>query len=908
MDNVKKHISNESVRLANELTSYSNNYQVFENTLTNIKNNIYNQLHSTILSVVIDFNGQLINKFYNNYIEKYLQDLEEETEKEKFGQYDFLNTTLYLNKTMNQMIKSLINKYKNLTLTQIEYLKNLNSQQLDSLFSFISIKNKINNEINAIYKSKLLPSLKTYAIYTSGDEGVKEYDFPTSISNNIDNLLNSKINQTQQIINKMKGKNYIINNEEWKIPDFSLVTKNEFNSIETKFKQFCDAYYTQDLKEIKNVVFKNVNNNFNLFIDSFIPSFGKDFYDRILKYNEIQKIKSLYGNLKYSLTITLIYYIGLCSLHTSKYFPKDLKEKILSLNNIESIVKSKNNKVISTLNSKIDQFFENNKNYLVEKYITQMKDDPYIISSFNQKIKQYIDDILEGKRNVFEDEFIYMMNTYIKEPFVKQYSNTLNKESQNMLYFIEQNKEVTKVEFNTIFTLNTQDVIIDIENQLYSLVNAVDNYNTHFNSFTLPDEVINYLNNYVFNEIKPKYEEIKNIIDIATKDLILSNLDQNSLFFMESYSLEKFESKNQEANYNLTGTYNNITESLKSYGLIEDKYIENLDKEITKYLRIRRLDDLDEGKISYSKNVSDIKVEQIFGQIMNDSLKLKEFVDTLNLFNEFDQKIKKHINDINYQYTSSKNKIEKYKDYHDDLNEKLEELYYYSINYYNNANLSYHKTKEFIFNLIDNINSNIEKCTNITFNVISKKYIEIKDKYQAIMKSNKDSSFYQDENDILQDGKSYYIAPEIEHKTNNEFLLDVILLGGNIIKTQVVGSVANNNRPEKFEIDFYSKVGKKCRIGRKIKVIFNNMTLLSNFSFKGGDNKILINNILDVDEYEVKTEFYEEKEKIDYKTLGGITYPLGVKCIPVEIGIPEGEFNNEIIKSKKKELNITYSY
>jgi hypothetical protein len=401
LDNVKKHISNESTRLANELTSYSNNYKVFENTLTNIKNNIYNKFYSTILSVVIDFNGQLINKFYNNYIEKYFQDLEEEAEKEKFGQYDFLNTSLYLNKTMNQIIKSLINEYKNLTLTQIEYLKNLNSQQLDSLFSFLSIKNKINNEINTIYNSKLLPSLKTYAIYTSGDEGVKEYDFPTSISNNIDNLLNSKINQAQQIINKMKGKNYIINNEEWKIPDFSLVKKNEFNTIETKFKQFCDAYYTQDLKEIKNVVFKNVNNNFNLFIDSFIPSFGKDFYDRILKYNEIQKIKSLFGNLKYSLTITLIYYIGLCSLHTSKYFPKDLKEKILSLNNIESIVKSKNNKVISTLNSKIDQFFESNKNYLVEKYITQMKDDPYIISSFNQKIKQYIDDILDGKRNVF---------------------------------------------------------------------------------------------------------------------------------------------------------------------------------------------------------------------------------------------------------------------------------------------------------------------------------------------------------------------------------------------------------------------------------------------------------------------------------------------------------------------------
>ena len=52
-----------------------------------------------------------------------------------------------------------------------------------------------------------------------------------------------------------------------------------------------------------------------------------DFFDRILKYNEIQKIDILYNNLKYSLIKTIIYYIDLVITQNTKYINFDIKLK-----------------------------------------------------------------------------------------------------------------------------------------------------------------------------------------------------------------------------------------------------------------------------------------------------------------------------------------------------------------------------------------------------------------------------------------------------------------------------------------------------------------------------------------------------------------------------------------------------
>ena len=911
LSNIKENVNKETARLNDELTSYSNNYKVIEATLNEYKEKIYNEFYSAIISVVEDFYNQIKDKVYINYIKKYLDYLIEETKKQKFKEFSFLNITFNLNEEVDEIVELLVNEYQNLSMSQIEYLYNKNIQNLDLLLSFSSIKDKINNEISNIYNSILLPALKTYAKYNPGDEGISDYDFSTTISNNIDSILNSNIQKTKEIINKMKGNKYIIE-EDWKIPDFSLLKKEEFHKIQNSFINFTSAYNTQEMLQIKEDILENLKSNFNSFINNFIPSFGIDYFEKILKYNEIQKIKSLYKNLKYSLTQTVIYYIALCKIHTFIMFPDNLKYKILSLNDIESTIRSNNNKILSSLNSKLDEFIKNTKNYIVEKYITEIKIDPYIIEAFkfNDKITTYIGQILDGKRYIFEDEYINKMNNYIRNPFIQEYSKTLNKETNEMLVFIENNMDSAKINLNKIFTLKSDDILSEIEKKLNNTLKSIEAYNLHFNSFIIPDRVKKFLEQYILNTITPKFEEIDNILNAATKDLIINNLETNSENFKNSYNYEEFESKNKEINANLTNSFNKINESLKSYGTIESQYSENLEKEKSKYNRIRNLDELDDDKIAYNRRIADIKLDETFQEIENSSGNLKQFIESLNLFKEFEEKINKYINDINYQYGISQNAIKKNKEYYDDLNDKLYELNTYSLQYYKNVNSSYHKTKEYILESIHKINELIAKCSNITFQTMANKYQEIKDNFNSINDTNQkeDDSEIPIYNSELIDYKNYSVKSIMQnYLTDNEIKLDIIFEDGEIKKPKIVGKITNKNRPKKFEIDISSDFGEN-KLGTKITSEVNNISLSVDFNFDICTNKALFNTKTDFDEYIIKKFAYNVTKTTDLAQTGGTSFSFRKRTKNQEEIKSEGEKEEEIIIAKKSEANFTYNF
>ena len=910
LNNIKGQANKEAARLNDQLTSYSNNYKVIEATLNEYKEKIYNAFYSAIVSVVEDFYNQIKDTVYTNYIKNNLAALTEATKKENFQKFQFLNITINLKETVIETVELLVNEYQNLSMSQIEYLYNKNIQNLQLLFSFSSIKDKINNEISNIYNSILLPVLKVYAKYNPGDEGISDYDFSTEISNNIDSILNTNIQKTKEIINTMKGDKYIIE-EDWKVPDFTLLKREEFKQIQDNFNSFTNAHSNQEIQQIKEVIFENLKSNFNLFIDNFIPSFGIDYFDMILKYNEIQKIKSLYNNLKYSLSQTLIYYIGLCNIHILTMFPDDLKYKILSLNGLESTIRSNNNKILSSLNSKFEEFIKNTKNYLVEKYISEIKIDPYIKESINSsKIILYIEQILDGKRYIFENEYINKMNHYIKDPFIQEYTKTLNKETDKMLNYIEDNKNLAKTDINEIFTLDPDNVLSEIENKLNNTLRAVEAYNLHFNSFNIPDNVKKFLELYIQNTISPRYVEINNILSAATKDLIINNLETNSENFKNSLNSEEFESKNKEINSNLTNSFNKINESLNSYGTIESKYLENLEKNISQYNRIRNLDELDEDKLAYNRRIADVKLDETFQEIENSSLNLKKFIQSLNLFKEFEEKINKYINDINYQYGISQNNIKKFQNYYDELNDKLYELNSYSLQYYEKVNSSYHKTKEMILETIGKINESIEKCSNITFQTMVKKYEEIKNNFNSIDEINKK----EEESELLInykekiDGTNYVVKTTINNLvTDNEIKIDIIFEDEEKKKPKIVGTTINKNRPKIWEIDVYSLSGQNGKYGRIITCEMNNVSFSVDLDFDMGSNNGSFNIKTDFDENVIKKYYYEMKESTQIKIIGGTQYPIP-SYTKVFVEPPEGEEKEEIIAAKKNESKIPYDF
>jgi len=201
------------------------------------------------------------------------------------------------------------------------------------------MKLKIFSEIDNVYNTKLLPQLQNVGTHNPGDEGVSNYDLSKTILDDIDSFITDKITTAKNIIKKIEGKEYNINDI---VPaDFSSGKNNIYTQITKMFENFTISYTTKEKKEFDKVVGNNAINNFRNLMNNFIPSFGVDFFDRILKFNEIQKIQMLYYNLKHSLAETISYYISLASISGEVHLPVDIKLSLYSLNNLDSCCRKK---------------------------------------------------------------------------------------------------------------------------------------------------------------------------------------------------------------------------------------------------------------------------------------------------------------------------------------------------------------------------------------------------------------------------------------------------------------------------------------------------------------------------------------------------------------------------------------
>ena len=148
---VKNHMTNEKSRLENELTSYTNNYEVFKQRLNNLGNEIYDKFSTAVFSVTNDFYTNTKKIFYTDYIEKYLDEYYNKTIKEKFSEHTFLNISLNLKEIMDNNIETLTSEYKNWALNQLNFLNDKKIQHLNELLSMTTLKNEINNRLMNLY-------------------------------------------------------------------------------------------------------------------------------------------------------------------------------------------------------------------------------------------------------------------------------------------------------------------------------------------------------------------------------------------------------------------------------------------------------------------------------------------------------------------------------------------------------------------------------------------------------------------------------------------------------------------------------------------------------------------------------------------------------------------------------------
>ena len=865
IEKIKEHLVNENSRLQNELSSYSNNFNIFTQRLNEYKNKIYNKFYSIIHSVINDFYIDINQKFYTNYIAKHLEILYNFTKNEKFSKTNFMNVSINLKEVMDEDIEILTTEYKNWTLSHINYLNEKQLQHLNDLFNFTNLKTEINNKIDSLYTTILNQTLTEKAIYNSGEEGILDYDFSEAIIKNIETFIDDKINEAKVEIEKMKGNKFVIN-EDWDKPDFSYTKRNIFSLIESDFdNKFSDSYKSKEEKDFYNVMSVILKDNFRNILDNFIPSFGKDFFERILKYNEIQKIKSLFGNLKYSLGITLTYYLFLTYSGAATVLPEDLEIKIMTLNNINSVLIKKNNEMLSLLNSKFDQLLEYTKNNIVELFIKDIEKDFTLKNDFNQNIRDLMFTIFDNKKDIFENEYINKMNTYIKSNFIEHYTKIVKESTDNIFNFIAENKEALRIEVKELLVMNKDETLKNIENKLNDTLNSIEEYQEYFESFKISKEIYDFLDNYVEKNILSYHQEIKNILDERTKNLLLDYLSKNSENFKKAYLSGNIESNfNETTNLFKKSFFDVINAALKKYGTIDEIYEENLNEEIIKISnkRARRLEEIQKG-------FGDLELESTLKSLKDSSQSAKQQIQTLDIFSNIEEKIKKYINNIKEQYEITQISIKKRKyteNVSTELNKNLDDLKEISISYYNEYKKNYDKVKEYIQDSILKIDKLIEECSILTNKTINSKYEEIMNNYNKINDTNNKTQ--KNDMTIIELDKMSQLKITLKGLIlKNEFLFYKVFEDG---KYKIKGKSINKNRPKQIIIDHSTKVGDCISDGKTITINLNNISSIIDLEFDSNSLVTLITKNYNFSQYTIDYKYYYEKTAPKISNIGGI--------------------------------------
>lgn len=841
LNKIKEEIDNEVKRLMNETYTYSNNYNKIEKTLNNYKSSIFDQFYSTLTSVIDEFHQQIFEIFYSEYIQNNVEEYLQYSLKTNFGQFSFINITFNLTNIVHENIKILTNEYKNLVKNRVELYYKLNLEKLDNFFSLSDIKNNISNSIDLYYNSMLLPILKNIGIYDS-IYGYSDYDLSENSTSFLNSLIKDNINNTKTLIKKMKKENYNINNDNnWKMPNYDSV-KLTFIQIKNLFNNFVQIYGTKEEEEFNEIIFDNINNNYKIFLDNFISYFSKDFFDRILKYNEIQKIKSLYNNLKYSSVESLIYYIKLCYAYVTAHIPQQLKIKLLTLNNIYSTVQEKEEQVISSLDEKLDKLIENTKEYIVKNYISKMKTSTLFKLAFSDKVLAIIENKLDSTEEIINNEFVNEMNTHIKKSFIDQYTKTLKKESENMKEYIQRTLEEVRDILDEIEVMEPDEILIDIDNKLNQTLKAIDEYNKHFNSFKIPEEVKSYLDNYAKVNIIPNYNYTEDIYSIYLKDYVIKHLENNSENFLEAYSIDNYEEKFNEIKDYLTDYFNKINKFVNKYNIDFSDKIENPSE---------TLEILNENQEIQNQNIQDLNYVEVFERLKNSSILSNESIDYSNLFELFEKRIDKLIHNLNTQYDDSVIMIQDDKNYFI-LNDKLNELYDVGSEYYQRVRALNEEIKELIDNMIIQLDESIDKSTKNTFDIISNEYIKVNESFNHI--NNKIYTYSQFKQDI-ETIDNNTLNTDIMLTEDDEFLFEIKYEEGKLYRPKINGKIINKNIPKNLKIT-YTKDFRLKKQEEDITIDIKNAYLITEINFDGLSNNAILSTYFNVEEYRIITETY----------------------------------------------------
>ena len=471
----------------------------------------------------------------------------------------------------------------------------------------------------------------------------------------------------------------------------------------------------------------------------------------------------------------------------------------------------------------------------------------------------------------------------------------MNKKTNEMLIFANNQKENLRKDIYAKLTINTENILNEIHENFNKIENSINKYYEHNKTFKISDNLIQYLNSYYDNDIKPKLSNLISIINEAksnNKYIALKNLNISSEKYENNFNLNEFLNNIENIIPFLQENYiNNITESIEKYDA--DNYKEKLkDKQLefkNRRLRILNGEEAQEDiENLYYEKIADKALGKTFKKLLNASNLLKSYIDGGNEFDKLDEKInefeKKFKDDYEKSFKIISDKKEKGifdKEIFNIFNGRLTELsnktkeYYIQI--YQEYNIIRSKLKESIYN----IDESLIKCFNETNKVFNEEYNILKKEFSPIKLNNSNSDI---ENNYYEFPFNNQITGDINYNIyvssykNSYFSFNLEFEGIEENQPIVTAKIINLSGPKDILVEILSGANDCGDIKKILKSNINGANYTMVIKYDTDSTKINITNILHIKDYTYRLTQYKlvmVEAESDVLDVNGIEMDVG---------------------------------
>ena len=863
LEEIKTKLTNEENRLKKEAVSFSKDNSKFKKTIQDLKMDIVSKLKEILYNIVNDFTEKMYSKAYNRFENCLNQYLEKAVNfSETCETIETFNSSFNLGNIAYDIINKLVIDYKNFTNLQIKLKNESYIEKKENEAKMQEIKTLIDDELEPKISS-LLTVLNDIGIDNIGN---KAYDLSDEIKQEFNSKIIENMNEIDKIVQTIKGAENKDILYDWPLISFERVDALE-NIRDKDFAKFIHDKILNENNQINQFLKDIIRNNFNTLINNLILSFGNEFFERVIHYNENFKISTLYQDLKYSLVISLLYYGNLYAYKNIDSLTQDLKIKLYNLNNLDLIAKEKNKKVLNLLNNNIVKFIQESRDHILGDYKLFLLNDALIKKNFNNKTLEKIKNSFIESTLQLNNDFNELLNEEFKNKFINSYTEVMNKETDDMIKTINTLKLEIKSMIDDLFSLDIDIILNKTNSKMNETLDSIKAYTNHFESFKIPEKLLYFIDTYGDNVIQRSYDGLETLINKETKNITLTLLNTTSQNFKNNLNADEFlQIKNNIYTSLKDDNIDVIKKEINSYGI--NDFRNTLDDEMNRInsRRLRRLTGEEtEADISedYKEKVSENTLEDRFDEILNISENTMMFVETNENFDKFRDIIQKNLKKLNISFKESQLIIDNaYKD--DDmykiLNGKLNELKDYSLNYYEKLQDNFNSLVKFLEESVKEIDNLLNQCANSTYETIGNILEEISNEAESIDKE------YDKETEVnpikktinYQNGEINTEAKISSMRNRAKFEFKLISeTKGKLKKKKIINSVVNQIKPDRVDFKISSPYGTCGEIYHKIEVYFNNASYSKNLNFDTISNILNGTTITDFESYKYTIGKYE---------------------------------------------------